>query len=88
MPCPDNAEVALLWYGRDSQEHSAKLEGSLTGTERQVWWDEKLAFRFEEDEEVPSTDATDTTDATAAAATADTTAAAVADAAADHEHAA
>eukprot|EP00953_Heterococcus_sp_UTEX-ZZ885_P030338 16036-Heterococcus_DN1.PRE.2 len=84
MPCPDNAEVALLWYGRDSQEHSAKLAGSLTGTERQVWWDEKLAFRFEEDEQVPSTDATNASNTTTAAAdTADTTAAV--DAAADHD---
>jgi hypothetical protein len=83
MPCPDNAEVALLWYGRDSKEHSAKLEGSLTGTERHVWWDEKLAFRFEEDEEVPAD--TTTTDTAAAAATADTTAT---DAAADDEQAA
>ena len=31
LPCPDNGEVFLFWFMSDGQEHSAKLEGSLTG---------------------------------------------------------
>jgi hypothetical protein len=31
LPCPDDGEVHSLWFKSDSAEHSAKLEGSLTG---------------------------------------------------------
>jgi hypothetical protein len=48
LPCPDDGEVVSLWFGCDGLEHSAKLDGSLTGDARQVWWDEKLAFEFDE----------------------------------------
>jgi len=49
MPCPDgtdkgNAEVHSLWYMSDGEEHSAKLDGSLEGEERQKYWDEQKAF--------------------------------------------
>ncbi|CAM9090094.1 unnamed protein product [Chrysoparadoxa australica] len=51
LPCPDDGEVHELWYGKDGQSHSAKLLGSLQGDERQRWWDEKLAFKFDEPDE-------------------------------------
>jgi hypothetical protein len=35
LPCPDEGEVHSLWFKSDSAEHSAKLEGSLTG---EVWY--------------------------------------------------
>ena len=31
LPCPDNGEVARLWYMRTNHEKTAKLEGSLEG---------------------------------------------------------
>ena len=31
LPCPDGGEVYSLWFKRDGEEHSAKLDGSLTG---------------------------------------------------------
>jgi hypothetical protein len=33
LPCPDseNGEIHSLWFMSDGEEHSAKLEGSLTG---------------------------------------------------------
>lgn len=31
LPCPDEGEVFSLWYMSDNAEHSAKLDGSLTG---------------------------------------------------------
>jgi hypothetical protein len=34
LPCPDEGEVHSLWFKSDSAEHSAKLEGSLTGEVR------------------------------------------------------
>ncbi|CAM9715984.1 unnamed protein product [Heterosigma akashiwo] len=51
LECPDGSEVFRLWYSSDQAEHSAKLDGSLEGDERQAWWDEKKAFLFEEAEE-------------------------------------
>lgn len=49
MPCPDEREVAELWYISDGAVHDAKLEGSLTGEAREAFWKEKLEF-FLEDE--------------------------------------
>ena len=47
-----NAEVYMLWYSSDKQEHSAKLKGSLEGEERMKYWDEqKLLYIDEGDEE-------------------------------------
>ncbi len=40
--------MALLWFSADGRVKSAKLDGSLEGKERQEWWDEKLAFQFDE----------------------------------------
>ncbi|CAM9348735.1 unnamed protein product [Choristocarpus tenellus] len=54
LPCLEGESVHSLWYSRDKQVHSAKLEGSLEGEERQAWWDEKLAFQFEEAEDEDS----------------------------------
>jgi hypothetical protein len=31
LPCPDDGEVAALWFMSTGQEHSPKLEGSLVG---------------------------------------------------------
>jgi hypothetical protein len=31
LPCPENGEVAKLWYMRTNEEKVAKLEGSLAG---------------------------------------------------------
>ena len=47
LPCKDNGlneEVQLFWYSSDKQTHSAKLEGSLVGKEREDFWSEKKAF--------------------------------------------
>lgn len=33
------------------QIQSAMLEGAPQGEARQIWWDEKLAFQFDEDDE-------------------------------------
>lgn len=38
-----------------AQVHSALLDGAPQGEARQKWWDEKLAFQFDEDEEEPPT---------------------------------
>lgn len=40
LPCPNDGEVALLWFGRDGECHSAKLAGSLIGEERDRYWQE------------------------------------------------
>ncbi|CAM9518795.1 unnamed protein product, partial [Phaeothamnion confervicola] len=54
LPCKDDGEVHSLWFASSDKEQSAKLVGSLEGTERQVWWDEKLAFQFDEPDEPPA----------------------------------
>ncbi|CAM9894947.1 unnamed protein product [Discosporangium mesarthrocarpum] len=51
LPCPEGELVHSLWYASDKEVHSAKLVGSLEGEERQIWWDEKLAFQFDEPDE-------------------------------------
>ena len=33
------------------QVHSAALEGAPQGEARKAWWDDKLAFQFDEDDE-------------------------------------
>ncbi len=40
-----------LWFAVDGKIKSAKLDGSLEGEERQTWWDDKLKFQFDEDED-------------------------------------
>lgn len=45
------------------QVHSALLDGAPQGEARQIWWDEKLAFQFDEDEEEPPTETTKSTEA-------------------------
>lgn len=45
LPCPDNGEVHSLWYMSDGQDHSAKLEGSLTGEVEQFL--KKLTARLD-----------------------------------------
>jgi hypothetical protein len=47
LPCPDNGnneEVFQFWYASDDAVHSARLKGSLVGTERDEFWAEKQAF--------------------------------------------
>lgn len=45
FPCPDDGEVFMFWHMSDNQEHSAKLEGSFTGQERQDYWElQKIAL--------------------------------------------
>ena len=55
LPCEDSAtaeddtergegEVHSFWYNSDGAEHSAKLSGSLTGEERQRFWQDKKDF--------------------------------------------
>jgi len=57
LPCADSesGEVHALWFMGTGKVHSAKLEGSLLGEERQRFWDEQKAFFIvdegEEDEE-------------------------------------
>jgi hypothetical protein len=46
-----NGEVQLFWYNSDSAEHSAKLVGSLTGSERDEFWAEKKSFLAETEAE-------------------------------------
>lgn len=36
-----------MWYMGDGQEHSAKLQGSLTGDERLAYWEDLKQFRPE-----------------------------------------
>eukprot|EP00596_Hydrurales_sp_CCMP1899_P001337 CAMPEP_0119041888 /NCGR_PEP_ID=MMETSP1177-20130426/14160_1 /TAXON_ID=2985 /ORGANISM="Ochromonas sp, Strain CCMP1899" /LENGTH=105 /DNA_ID=CAMNT_0007008289 /DNA_START=231 /DNA_END=548 /DNA_ORIENTATION=+ len=49
LPCPDGGEVHTLWYMSDGLERSAKLEGSLTGEDRQKYWDEQASFYIAEE---------------------------------------
>ena len=44
LPCPNDGEVYMLWFMSDQQEHSAKLENSLIGEERQAYWEEQKQF--------------------------------------------
>ena len=55
-----NGEVHSLWYMSDGLEHSAQLEGSLTGKDRDRYWDEQKAFYIvdEADEDVETSGAT------------------------------
>lgn len=49
LPCPDGGEVMMLWFMSDGQEHSAKLDGSLVGEEREKFWHEQMQFYVEDD---------------------------------------
>jgi hypothetical protein len=51
MPCPDDGEVMMLWFMSDGHEHSAKLEGSLVGEEREKFWLEQKEFYAEDEPE-------------------------------------
>mmetsp|Transcript_9061 Transcript_9061/g.13536 ORF Transcript_9061/g.13536 Transcript_9061/m.13536 type:complete len:144 (+) Transcript_9061:29-460(+) len=44
LPCPDGCEVEELWYSNENALKSSKLRGALEGEEREIWWQEKLAF--------------------------------------------
>ena len=55
LPCEDSTsapsdpergegEVHSFWYASDGAEHSAKLQGSLVGSERQSFWEDKKGF--------------------------------------------
>ena len=53
MPCQEDGEgeVFALWFAEGDETHSAKLDGSLVGEARQKYWDEQLAFQFDEPDE-------------------------------------
>jgi len=53
LPCPAgaHAEVYKLWYMSDSEEHSAKLEDSLDGEQRELYWAEQRAFYIVDEKE-------------------------------------
>lgn len=55
LPCPggDHAEVQSLWFMSDNDEHSAKLEGSLEGEEKQKFWDEMQSFWIQDEADDP-----------------------------------
>jgi len=41
----------MFWYEKDKKEYSAKLVGSLTGKEREKWWEEHKNFHQAETQE-------------------------------------
>lgn len=47
------------------QIHSALLDGAPQGDARKAWWDEKLAFQFDEDDDEESENQSPTVDTTA-----------------------
>lgn len=51
LPCPDDKEVYSLWFSKDKLVHSAKLDGSLVGDEREKFWKEKMNFFAENEPE-------------------------------------
>eukprot|EP00903_Cladosiphon_okamuranus_P009270 g8845.t1 len=55
LKCEEGESVHSLWYVGDDhgepQVQSALLEGAPQGEARQIWWDEKLAFQFDEDDD-------------------------------------
>ncbi|CAM9715097.1 unnamed protein product [Ascophyllum nodosum] len=51
LSCPEGESVHSLWFMRDGEIHSALLEGAPQGEARQIWWDDKLAFQFDEDDD-------------------------------------
>jgi len=54
LPCPEEGEVHALWFMNGNEYKSAKLEGSLVDEERQRYWDEQLAFKFDDEDEEAS----------------------------------
>ena len=50
LPVPDDpeAEVHALWFVSTGEERNAKLDGSLEGEARKKYWDEQLAFQYDE----------------------------------------
>ncbi|CAM9639727.1 unnamed protein product [Scytosiphon promiscuus] len=55
LSCGEGESVHSLWFvreeGGEPEIQSAELEGAPQGEARQIWWDEKLAFQFDEDDE-------------------------------------
>ena len=58
LPCPDDGEVYMLWTLKDKQEKSPKLKDSLTGEERQKFWDEQSAFYIKDEPDDPTAKST------------------------------
>lgn len=56
LECPGGGEVHSLWYMSDGQEHSAKLDGSLVGEEREKYWSEQKSFYITDEKEEYSTE--------------------------------
>lgn len=69
LPVGDDeyGEVHQLWYMSDRQVHSAKLEGSLEGEERQQWWDEQRQFKIKDEPDDPHDPNAPSTEETVAA---------------------
>eukprot|EP01035_Chromulina_nebulosa_P019634 gene19634-25545_t len=44
LPCPENSDVKSLWFKVDGSIKSSKLEGALEGQERLDFWNEKMNF--------------------------------------------
>jgi hypothetical protein len=64
LPCPpagssdpasESGAVHQFWHESDGKEHSAKLEGSLTGEARMAWWSERKVFM--QDSSAPAAEA-------------------------------
>jgi len=53
LPCPNDGEVFEVWFMSDGAIHSAKLDGSLLGEDRDIFWREKLEFFPEEESDDP-----------------------------------
>lgn len=49
--CPLPSRAQSIGCHGCMKMHSSLLEGAPQGAARQIWWDEKLAFQFEEDDD-------------------------------------
>ena len=51
LVCPNKGEVHSFWFSSDKSEHTAKLDGSLEGEEREKLWDEQKAFYINDEDD-------------------------------------
>ncbi|CAM9847359.1 unnamed protein product [Ectocarpus sp. 8 AP-2014] len=73
LKCEEGESVNSLWFvgdeGGEPKIQSALLEGAPQGEARQIWWDEKLAFQFDEDDDEGEAGGNTTAATTVAAST-------------------
>ncbi|CAN0266325.1 unnamed protein product [Ectocarpus sp. 6 AP-2014] len=73
LKCEEGESVHSLWFvgdeGGEPKIQSALLEGAPQGEARQIWWDEKLAFQFDEDDDEDEAGGNTTAATTVAAST-------------------